>query len=27
MGDYGFEDVAIEKDFAGHDRYALAALR
>ena len=27
MGDYGFADIAIEKDFAGRDRYALAALR
>lgn len=24
MRDYGFEDVRIEKDFAGHDRYASA---
>ena len=27
MGDYGFSDIAIEKDYAGHDRYALATLR
>ena len=26
MGDYGFEDVQVEKDFAGHDRYAMATL-
>ena len=26
MSDYGFESVAIEKDFAGHDRYASATL-
>ena len=27
MGGYGFSDIAIEKDYAGHDRYALATLR
>ena len=27
MGDYGFAEIAIEQDYAGHDRYALAALR
>ena len=26
MSDYGFEDILIEKDFAGHDRYASATL-
>ena len=26
MTDYGFEDIRIEKDFAGHDRYASATL-
>jgi len=26
MADYGFENVRIEKDFAGHDRYAAATL-
>ena len=26
MSDYGFERIAIEKDFAGHDRYASARL-
>lgn len=26
MGDYGFVDIKIEKDFAGHDRYASAIL-
>ena len=26
MSDYGFEDVRVEKDFAGHDRYACATL-
>lgn len=26
MSDYGFADVRIEKDFAGHDRYALGVL-
>jgi len=26
MADYGFRDIRIEKDFAGHDRYASAAL-
>ena len=26
MADYGFERIAIEKDFAGHDRYASARL-
>ena len=24
MSDYGFADVKVEKDFAGHDRYASA---
>ena len=27
MFDYGFDDIRIEKDFAGHDRYASAVLR
>jgi len=27
MFDYGFDDVRIEKDFAGHDRYASAVLK
>lgn len=27
MFDYGFEEIVIEKDFAGHDRYARAILR
>lgn len=27
MSDYGFNDVKIEKDFAGHDRYASATLQ
>ena len=26
MADYGFADVKIEKDFAGHDRYASGVL-
>lgn len=26
MSDYGFADVAVEKDYAGHDRYASATL-
>ena len=26
MSDYGFENVSIEKDFAGHDRYASGTL-
>ena len=26
MADYGFENVVVEKDFAGHDRYASATL-
>lgn len=26
MADYGFDSVRIEKDFAGHDRYACATL-
>jgi len=26
MSDYGFADVQIEKDYAGHDRYASATL-
>ncbi len=26
MADYGFSDVKIEKDFAGHDRYASGVL-
>ena len=26
MADYGFADIRIEKDFAGHDRYAAATL-
>ena len=26
MADYGFENVVLEKDFAGHDRYASATL-
>lgn len=26
MSDYGFTDIRIEKDFAGHDRYASAVL-
>lgn len=26
LGCYGFSDIAIEKDFAGHDRYAKAVL-
>jgi len=27
MFDYGFDDIRIEKDFAGHDRYASAVLK
>ena len=27
MSDYGFEDVRIDRDFSGHDRYASALLR
>ena len=27
FGDYGFSDVKIERDFAGHDRYASARLK
>ena len=27
MADYGFADIRIEKDFAGHDRYASATLK
>ena len=27
MFDYGFDDIRIEKDYAGHDRYASAVLR
>ena len=27
MFDCGFDDIRIEKDFAGHDRYAFAVLR
>ena len=27
LSDYGFGDVAIEKDFAGHDRYAFGRLK
>ena len=26
MSEYGFSDIRIEKDFAGHDRYAAATL-
>ena len=26
MADYGFADIRIEKDYAGHDRYARAVL-
>lgn len=26
MADYGFSDIRIEKDYAGHDRYAMAIL-
>ena len=26
MADYGFEAIRIERDFAGHDRYAMATL-
>ena len=26
MFEYGFEDIAVEKDYAGHDRYASARL-
>ncbi len=27
MSDYGFSDIQIEKDYAGHDRYASAILK
>jgi len=27
MFDYGFDDIRIEQDFAGHDRYASAVIR
>lgn len=27
MFDYGFEDIRIEKDYAGHDRYAMAVCK
>ena len=27
MFDYGFDDIRIEKDYAGHDRYASAVLK
>lgn len=27
MGDYGFSEIAVEKDYAGHDRYASARLK
>ena len=27
MADYGFSDIQIEKDYAGHDRYASAILK
>ena len=27
MADYGFENIKVERDFAGHDRYASATLR
>ena len=27
MADYGFENVRVERDFAGHDRYASATLQ
>ena len=26
LADYGFCDIKVEKDFAGHDRYAFARL-
>ena len=26
MADYGFGEVKIEKDFAGHDRYASGVI-
>lgn len=26
MSDYGFTDISVEKDYAGHDRYASATL-
>ena len=26
MSDYGFEDILVEKDFSGHDRYASGTL-
>ena len=26
MADYGFENINVERDFAGHDRYASATL-
>jgi release factor glutamine methyltransferase len=26
MFEYGFEDIKVEKDYAGHDRYASARL-
>lgn len=26
MTDYGFSDIRIERDYAGHDRYAMASL-
>jgi release factor glutamine methyltransferase len=26
MGDYGFSSITVEKDYAGHDRYASAVL-
>ena len=27
MSGYGFEDVRVEKDYSGHDRYAIGTLR
>ena len=27
LADYGFSDIKVEKDFAGHDRYASGVLR
>lgn len=27
MFDYGFEDIRVEKDYAGHDRYAMAICK
>ena len=27
MSDYGFSDIKVEKDYAGHDRYASAILK